>query len=81
VLKKIKWGILDHVASCVSRSEHLKAGIVEPEVSDVTRQRLGKHISAETNTHATMEELLDAVFLCSPCRIKYSTGNERKVGD
>jgi hypothetical protein len=28
----------------------------------VARQRLGKHILAATNTHATIEELLDAAF-------------------
>jgi hypothetical protein len=40
----------------------LKAGIVEPEETAVTRRRLGKHIPAATNTHAVIEELLDAVF-------------------
>jgi hypothetical protein len=39
-----------------------KARIVESEETAVTRQRLGKHIPAATNTHATMEELLDMVF-------------------
>jgi hypothetical protein len=29
---------------------------------NVARQRPGKHVPAVTNTHATMEELLDAVF-------------------
>jgi hypothetical protein len=29
---------------------------------DVVRQRLGKHVSAATNTQATIEELLDAAF-------------------
>jgi hypothetical protein len=28
----------------------------------VARQRLGKNITAATNTHATIEELLDASF-------------------
>jgi hypothetical protein len=43
----------------------LKAGIVEPEEA-VARQRLGKHISAATNTHATIEELLAAAFSLLP---------------
>jgi hypothetical protein len=29
---------------------------------DFTRQRLGKHFRAETNTHARMKELFDVVF-------------------
>jgi hypothetical protein len=36
------------------------------------RQRLGKHVTATIITHATIEELLDALFLCGPCRITYS---------
>jgi hypothetical protein len=28
----------------------------------VVRHRLGKHVAAEKNTHATIEELLDAEF-------------------
>jgi hypothetical protein len=28
----------------------------------VARQRLGKHVPAATNTHATVKELLDPVF-------------------
>jgi hypothetical protein len=28
----------------------------------VARQRLGKHIPAATNTHATIEELLDTIL-------------------
>jgi hypothetical protein len=34
----------------------------------VARQRLGKNVTAATNTHATTEELLDATY-------------EKKVGD
>jgi hypothetical protein len=36
------------------------------------RQRLGRNVTAVTNTHATIEELLDASFSCGPCRIKES---------
>jgi hypothetical protein len=35
----------------------LKAGIVEPEQTSITTQRLVKHIPAATNTQATIEEL------------------------
>jgi hypothetical protein len=34
----------------------------------VARQRLGKDVTAATDTHGTLEELLDASFLCGPCR-------------
>jgi hypothetical protein len=29
---------------------------------NVTRQGLGKHVAAATNTHATIEDLLEEVF-------------------
>jgi hypothetical protein len=32
----------------------------------VARQRLGRNVTAATNTHATIEELLDASFLIWP---------------
>jgi hypothetical protein len=35
----------------------LKAGIVEAEETVLARQRLGEHVSAETDTYATIEEL------------------------
>jgi hypothetical protein len=47
---------------------------------NVARQRLGKHLPAATNTHATVEELFDVVFYM-PYRIRYSICTERKVGD
>jgi hypothetical protein len=37
-------------------------------VATVSRQRLGKHFPAETNTHATYEELLETRFYVGPCR-------------
>jgi hypothetical protein len=40
----------------------LSAGIVEQEVEAIARQRCDKHTSTATNKHATIEELLDAVF-------------------
>jgi hypothetical protein len=45
-----------------SSCQHLKAGIVEPEETDVARQRLNKHFPTETSTHATIKELLGTVF-------------------
>jgi hypothetical protein len=36
----------------------------------VARQRLGKNVIASASTHATIEDLLDACFLCCPCRIE-----------
>jgi hypothetical protein len=41
----------------------------------VARQRLGKHVTVATNTHAAIEELLDASF--SMRFVLY----QRKVGD
>jgi hypothetical protein len=32
----------------------------------VARQRLGRNVTAVTNIQATIEELLDASFLCGP---------------
>jgi hypothetical protein len=34
------------------------------------RQRLGKNVTAATNTHARMEECWTRRFVCYPCRIK-----------
>jgi hypothetical protein len=39
-----------------------QAIIVEPEETAGARLRLRKHVIAATNIHATVEELLDAVF-------------------
>jgi hypothetical protein len=41
----------------------------------VARQRLGKNVTAATNTHATIEELLDASFSIR------SVSYQRNVGD
>jgi hypothetical protein len=40
----------------------LKPAIMESEETAVARQRFGRYIPAETNTHSAIEELLDAVF-------------------
>jgi hypothetical protein len=47
---------------CDPPPQLVKAGIVEPEETVVARQRLGNHFPAATNTHATVEELMDVVF-------------------
>jgi hypothetical protein len=36
----------------------------------VVDSQLVENITTATNTHATIEELLDACFLCGPCHIK-----------
>jgi hypothetical protein len=43
--------------------------------SVVARQRLGKNVTAATNTHATIEELLNASFSMR------SMSYQRKTGD
>jgi hypothetical protein len=53
---------------------------VEPEEMVVARQQLSKHVPMATNTHATTEELLDAVFYVVHV-IKYSICSEMKVAD
>jgi hypothetical protein len=40
----------------------LKARIVEPKEMAIAREWLSEHTSAVTNTHITIEELLEAVF-------------------
>jgi hypothetical protein len=41
---------------------------VNPSV--IAEQPLSKHVPAATNTHATIEEMFDASFLCDPCRVQ-----------
>jgi hypothetical protein len=51
------------VHASISKHDGWKAGIVECVVEAISRQRHGKHMFAATDTHATIEELLGAVFL------------------
>jgi hypothetical protein len=44
---------------CVSPPK--EAGVVEPKLTAITRQRHGKHFPT-TNKHAKIEELSDALF-------------------
>jgi hypothetical protein len=43
-------------------TRHLKGEIVEPDDTAVARQRLDKHVSAATDTHTTIEALLEAML-------------------
>jgi hypothetical protein len=50
-IKKIKIGLCDHLAPCLC--------VYSPTVA---RQRFGKNVLAATNTHTTIEELIDTSF-------------------
>jgi hypothetical protein len=54
---------------------HLQGRIVEPKGTVVARQRRDKHVSAATNTHATTEELLEAMFSMQSVSMLYSDGH------
>jgi hypothetical protein len=76
--EKIKVGLLDHVAVCVCGraslyplSSLLGDSVKSPLI--VARQRLGRNVTAVTNTHATIEELLDASFSLWP--VSYQVGD------
>jgi hypothetical protein len=43
-------------------TSHLNGGIVETEETAVARQRRDRHLSAATDTHTTLEKLLEAMF-------------------
>jgi hypothetical protein len=45
-----------------TETRHLTAGIAKPKESSVARQHLGKHVSVETDTHATVVELVESMF-------------------
>jgi hypothetical protein len=49
---------------------------------NVARQQLGRYVPAATNTHKTIEELLDAVFSMRSVSYQiYLVCSERKVVD
>jgi hypothetical protein len=54
--------------------------IIELEETAVARQRLSKHVSAATNTHATIEEMLEAVISMRYMSLQMLC-SEKKVGD
>jgi hypothetical protein len=56
----------------------LKAGIVEPEKKSIARQRLCKQMFAETDTQATIEELLRTVFSMRSVQNGYEEEFSRK---
>jgi hypothetical protein len=49
----------------------LKAEIVEPEETSIAGQRLGKQVSAATDTQATIEQLLGIMFYIRSVQIGY----------
>jgi hypothetical protein len=49
---------------CVSALSLLDNGSIK--ISYVARQRIGRNVTAVTNTHATIEELMDASFSVLP---------------
>jgi hypothetical protein len=70
---KIKGGLWDHLAVCVSvyphrPSQHLKARITEePEETAIARKWLGKHIPATTNIQAKTEKTVRRVVFYEIC--------------
>jgi hypothetical protein len=50
----------DNEKKCTECS--LKAGIAETEEMYIARQRLGRQVTAATNTQATTDELLGTIF-------------------
>jgi hypothetical protein len=60
--------IIKYILTCP-----LKGRIAEPEetaIAAIARELLGKHASTVTDTHATIEELLEAMFsVCSAPRL------------
>jgi hypothetical protein len=57
----------------------LKDRRVEPEKTAVARGRLGKEFSAATDMHATIEELLEAVFSIRSVQRLYTGDRKRKL--
>jgi hypothetical protein len=43
--------------------------MVEQDETSIARQQLGKQVSAETNTPATIGLLLERCFLFGPCKV------------
>jgi hypothetical protein len=80
---KNKKGLCDLYAVCVSRYPAHKRLNAWPSLYEncawlhlyVARQRLGKNVTAATNTHTTIEELLDVSFSMRP--VSY----QREAGD
>jgi hypothetical protein len=60
LFRKNKVGLWDHVAVCVCVYTLIVTRQRLGKYPPVVRQRLGRNVTAVTNTHATIEELLDA---------------------
>jgi hypothetical protein len=56
----------------------LKGAIIEPEETTVARQPLYKQLSAAMDKHATIEELLEAVFSVWSVLRLYIEGHREK---
>jgi hypothetical protein len=76
-------GKSQHLPSLVTATHivtwHLKGGIVEPEDMALARQRLDKHLSETTDTHATIEDLLEAVVPLRSVPRLYSEGHQERL--
>jgi hypothetical protein len=60
-------------------TRRLKPGIVEQEEEAIARQWRCKHVSAATNQHATVEELLEALFSVRSVPTLYSEDQREKL--
>jgi hypothetical protein len=61
------------MAYFINPSHQSECPYVYPPI--VARQRLGKRVTAATNTHATVKELLDASFYMRFVRYKTKVGD------
>jgi hypothetical protein len=57
-------------------TRRLKTRIMEPEETSTVRQRLGKRVSAATDTQATIDELLGRCFLFCDYKREFSRESE-----
>jgi hypothetical protein len=57
--EEVKVCLYDHISVCVVRAP---LNLVEQEETLVATQRLGEHVTAATNAHGTVVDLLDYVF-------------------
>jgi hypothetical protein len=59
----------------------MKGGIVEPEEMAVVRQWMDKHMSMALATHATIQELSEAVFSMQSEPRLHSEGHREKLAN
>jgi hypothetical protein len=58
----VEFKFINWLLVCITCCDNLKFGIVEPEEMAFARLQLDKHMSAVTDMHATIEELLEIMF-------------------